>query len=141
MQKPFTMNVKDETLEYTTMSHKNPLDEIKKHEEAIAALKEEAVAQLRAREAELNNELEVVRTEIEKLTGKPAEKRTRKTKAEGKKPDLQELKAMLSKALDKTLNIRNAGLDTANIKTLAKANPGLLKLGGKAPWPTVTLVK
>jgi hypothetical protein len=123
------------------MSHKNPLDEIKKHEEAIAALKDEAVAQLRTREAELNNELEEVRTEVEKLTGKPAEKRTRKSKGEGKKPDLQELKAMLSKAPDKTLNIRNAGLDTANIKTLAKANPGLLKLGGKNPWPTVTLVK
>jgi hypothetical protein len=28
-----------------------------------------------------------------------------------------------------------------NIKILAEANPHLLKLGGKGPWPTVTLLR
>jgi hypothetical protein len=58
-----------------------------------------------------------------------------------KNPSLQELKEILATAPEKTIGIRKEGYDLQNIKTLAKANPGLLQLGGKAPWPTVSLLK
>ncbi len=54
---------------------------------------------------------------------------------------LQELKELLAKAPDKTLNVRREGLELQNIKTLAAVNPSLLKMGGVGPWPTVTLLK
>jgi len=68
---------------------------------------------------------------------------TPKTKkaAAGKSIPLSELKVLLEKAPDKTLNVRRAGLQLANLKTLANANPHLLKLGGKGAWPTITMLK
>ena len=92
----------------------------------------------------LSHQLATVDAEIAKLTGKTVQtKTTRSTapKAAGKSPSLQELKEMLATAPEKTLGIRKEGLDVKNIKTLAKANPTLLKLGGKGAWPTVTLLK
>ena len=74
----------------------------------------------------------------------PAEaKKTRSSspKTPLKSVPLQELKELLANAPEKTLSIRKEGLDLANIKTLVKANPTLLKLGGKGPWPTLTLLK
>jgi hypothetical protein len=59
----------------------------------------------------------------------------------GKSIPLSELKELLAVAPEKTLNIRKAGLQLRNIKVLAGANPHLLKLGGKNPWPTVTMLK
>jgi hypothetical protein len=58
-----------------------------------------------------------------------------------KSPSLQELKEILAAAPEKTLAVRSEGYDLRNIKVLASANPGLLKLGGKGAWPTVTLLK
>ena len=113
-------------------------------EEKIAKLKNDALTELQAKRAEALDVLNSIEAEIAELTGKKVETRkTRKTspKPAKLKPDLQELKAMLSKAEEKTLDIRNAVLDTANVKTLAAANPGLLKMGGKGAWPTVTLTK
>jgi hypothetical protein len=43
-------------------------------------------------------------------------------------------------APDKALKIRKANLELGNIKNLAQYNPGLLKLGSKGAWPTVTLL-
>jgi hypothetical protein len=57
-----------------------------------------------------------------------------------KRPDLQELKEILSRQPAKTLNIRGEGYDTPNIKVLADANPHLLKYE-KGTWPKVTLLK
>lgn len=51
------------------------------------------------------------------------------------------LSRFLTAAPNNTLNIRKANLELRTIKNLAKANPGLLKLGGKGAWPTVTLLK
>lgn len=73
------------------------------------------------------------------------DKKTRKTrskveKGELKKPDLQELKELLSRQPAKTLNIRGEGYDTPNIKVLADANPHLLRYE-KGTWPKVTLLK
>ena len=78
-------------------------------------------------------------------TGDANEKRTRKPRAKAergdlKKPDLQELKEILSKQPAKTLNIRGEGFDTPNIKVLSDANPHLLKYE-KGTWPKVTLLK
>jgi len=77
-------------------------------------------------------------------TGDDAKKsRKPRVKAERgdlKKPDLQELKEILSRQPAKTLNIRGEGFDTPNIKVLADANPHLLKYE-KGTWPKVTLLK
>jgi len=91
----------------------------------------------------LTNELASVDTELARLTGKPAEAKKGRgsAKSAGKSLSLQELKELLAEAPEKTLSIRKEKLDLANIKTLAKANPTLLKLGGKGPWPTLTLLK
>ncbi len=122
------------------------IEKIKAEAEAqIAQLKNDALAELQAKRAEALDTLNSIEAEIAELTGKPAgTRKTRKgsgPKSAGLKPDLQELKTMLAKADGKTLNIRKAGLDTENVKTLAAANPGLLKMGAKGPWPTVTLTK
>jgi hypothetical protein len=54
---------------------------------------------------------------------------------------LSELRPLLEAAPEKTLNIRKEGLQLRNIKVLASANPQSLRLGGKAPWLTVTMLK
>jgi hypothetical protein len=59
----------------------------------------------------------------------------------GKSVPLSELKVLLEAAPGKTLNVRRAGLQLANLKTLSNANPQLLKLGGKGAWPTITMLK
>ena len=120
------------------------LDRITQLKAEIAKLEEGALQELMERRNALSRELASVDAEIAKLTGKPAEKKARQSpasKGEGKKPDLQELKSTLARAEGKTLNIRGEGYDTKNIRTLAKANPSLLQMGGKGAWPTVTLTK
>jgi hypothetical protein len=77
--------------------------------------------------------------------GEASERKSRKLKAKAergdlKKPDLQELKEILSRQPAKTLNIRGEGFDTPNIKVLADANPHLLRYE-KGTWPKVTLLK
>lgn len=106
-------------------------------------LRSEALSELNEELSKARGEVFRIEKEIEALTGKPARKArgSAAPKGAGKRPDLQELKALLSKAEGKTINLRREGYDTANVKTLAAANPGLLKLGGKNPWPTVTLLK
>lgn len=81
--------------------------------------------------------------QLAQLTGKASDAgsgRSRKSSVTRSLP-LQDLKELLAGLPDKTANIRNEKLDLANIKTLAGANPHLLKLGGKGAWPTVTLLK
>ena len=59
---------------------KDPLEEIKKHEEAIAALKGEAVNALREKRKALQAQLDAVEADIQKLTGTETSggKKTRK---------------------------------------------------------------
>ena len=119
-------------------------DRIAQLKAEIAKLEQGALQELMERRNALSHELATVDAEIATLTGKPvAAKKTVSSapKVAGNSPSLQELKELLATAPDKTLNIRKAGLDTPNIKTLAKANPSLLKLAGKGAWPTVTLLK
>ena len=127
------------------MSNKShSLERIEALKAEIASLETAAIKELKDRRNALAAELTSVEAEIAHLTGKPAEKKTRgsgRNKPGGKSIPLQELKELLANAPDKTLGVRKEGLDLANIKTLAAANPGLLKLGGKGPWPTVTLLK
>ena len=110
----------------------------------IASLERTALQELMDRRNALSQELAAVDRQIEELTGNVApgkSTRTRAPKAPGKSLPLQELKERLASAPDRTLNVRKEGLDLAGIKTLVSANPQLLKLGGKGPWPTVTLLK
>ena len=110
----------------------------------IATLEQGAIQELTDKRNKLSTELAAVDAEIARITGKPApgqKARTAAPKAAGKAPSLQELKAIIAAEPDKTLNIRRDGYDLRNIKVLAKANPGLLQLGGKGAWPTVKLMK
>jgi predicted nucleic acid-binding Zn-ribbon protein len=120
------------------------LDRIAALKAEIESLQQAAVSELMERRNALSHELAEVDAELATLTGKTAEpkrKYRRKEAGPGKSLPLQELKELLAGASDKTLNIRKEGLELANIKTLAAANPNLLRLGGKGAWPTVTLLK
>ena len=125
------------------MSTTSSLDRITDLKAQIATLEKNALQELMDKRNSLSRELATVDAEIARVTGKPAEgKKARATASKVlKSPSLQELKAILAAASEKTLGIRKEGYDLQNIKVLANANPGLLKLGGKAPWPTVTLLK
>jgi chromosome segregation ATPase len=129
----------------TKMPTTSPLDRIQQLKAEIASLEQAAIQELMERRNNLSRELATVDAEIARLTGKaPAEgKKARavSSKAPAKSLPLQELKELLAAAPEKTLNVRKEGLELANIKTLAAANPSLLKLGGKGAWPTVTLLK
>jgi DNA repair exonuclease SbcCD ATPase subunit len=109
----------------------------------IEELKQRAIRELKEKRVELEQELVEVDAEIRKLTGRslsdPAPRR--REGPAGRSVPLQELKELLAAAPDKTLNLRKAGLEARNVKVLAAANPGLLKIGGKGAWPTVTLLK
>jgi hypothetical protein len=127
------------------MSNSSSLDRINSLKAEIAQLEQAAIQELMDRRNALTHELATVDAEISRLTGKPIEtaKKTRSTSVRPtpKSLPLQELKELLAEAPNKTLSVRKEGLDLANIKTLVKANPTLLKLGGKGPWPTLTLLK
>ena len=125
------------------MSTTSSLDRITDLKAQIATLEKNALSELMEKRNRLSHELASVDAEIAKLTGKPVEaKKPRAGSLKAlKNPSLQELKDILAAAPDKTIGIRKEGYDLQNIKTLANANPALLKLGGKAPWPTVTLLK
>lgn len=123
-------------------SNPSPFNRIAELKAQIAKLQDEAVKELRQKRENLLEEIAGIDAQLAELTGGKVDVVSkRKPKAAGKSLPLQELKALLADAPDKTLNIRKEGLDLANIKTLAEANPGLLKLGGKGAWPTVTLLK
>jgi len=107
----------------------------------LAKAQNDAAQELRDRRTALAKELADVDAQIAELTGEAVEKPARKVKGTGKSIPLQELKELLAAAPDKTISIRKEGLELRNIKVLAEANPSLLKLGGKGPWPTVTLLK
>jgi hypothetical protein len=120
------------------------LDRIHQLKAEIAALEQAAIQELMEKRNALSHELAAVDAEIARLTDKSIEAkrgRSSTSKAAGKSLPLQELKELLVAAPEKTLHIRKEGRDLRNIKVLAAANPGLLKLGGKGPWPTVTLLK
>ena len=122
------------------------LDRIASLTAEIESLKRSAITELMERRNALGHELATVDKEIAELTGNKPEtkKRGRRSGGDSTPPrslPLQELKELLGNAPDKTLNVRKDNLDLANIKTLASANPHLLKLGGKGAWPTVTLLK
>lgn len=114
----------------------------------IANLEKAAVSELRAKRKDLQSQIEFLDSEIERITGRTP--RTTVAKASGsQKParaktvvsvSLDELRNALQGAPDRTINVRKAKYDFASIKALAAANPHLLKLGGKGPWPTVTLI-
>ena len=116
------------------------LDRINTLKAEIASLEQAAVGELQAKRASLVADIAQIDTEIATLTGKPLKGLKVRTRSVRSIP-LQELKELLELAPEKTLNVRKEKLDFANIKTLANANPHLLNIAGKGPWPTVTLLK
>lgn len=122
------------------------LDRIAALTAEIEALKRSAITELMERRNSLGQQLAAVDQEIAELTGKAPEPKRRGRKPGGsttpaRSLPLQELKEFLATAPNKTANIRKDNLDLTNIRTLANANPHLLKMGGKGAWPTVTLLK
>ena len=120
------------------------LDRIQQLKAEIVSLEQAAIQELMERRNTLSHELATIDAEIAKLTGKAVTTKSARStapKPAGKSLPLQELKELLAKAPEKSLNIRKAELDLANIKSLAKANPQLLKMSAKGPWPIVTLLK
>jgi len=117
----------------------SPLSRISELKAQIARLQDEAVRELREKRKALAEELANVDAQLAELTGTPAARSAGRARVGGggKSIPLQELKTLLEGAL----SIRKEGLELANIKTLATANPHLLRLGGKGAWPTVTLLK
>jgi len=107
----------------------------------IAQLEQEGIQELRTKRKAIADEIAAIDAQLAELTGTPTEKKTRAKASPGRSIPLSELKELLAAAPDKTLSIRQAGLELRNIKILAEANPHLLKLGGKGPWPVVTLLK
>jgi hypothetical protein len=63
------------------MAIKDPFEEIKKHQEAIAALKDEAVSGLKDKRKALLAEIASVEAEIEKLTGAAPTEKTRRRRS------------------------------------------------------------
>lgn len=117
------------------------LDRLQQLKVQLASLEKTAIQELMDRRNNVSRELAAVDAEIAKLTGKPIEgKKPRTPASPGRNIPLQQLKEELAAAPDKTLNIRKANLELRNIKNLARVNPGLLKLGGSGPWPTITLL-
>lgn len=120
------------------------LERLQQLKAEIASLERAAIEELMERRNQLSREMAAVDAELAKLTGKPVEAkkpRSSGSASTGRNIPLQELKEELAAAPNKTLDIRKANLQLRNIKVLAAANPGLLKLGGKGAWPTVTLLK
>ncbi|HEY2342657.1 MAG TPA: hypothetical protein VGH90_06495 [Chthoniobacteraceae bacterium] len=121
----------------------NPLEEISKLQAQIAQLKDVALQELKMRKTTLETEISSIDREVEKISGRPAGRRGVKlfdTPAR-RSVTFHELRDLLLAEPDRTLSVRKAGLDSTNIRTLANLNPRELRLGGKGPWPTVTLVK
>jgi hypothetical protein len=120
----------------------NSFERIQQLKSQLAQTEQAALRELKDRREAITREIATVDADLAKLTGKPVE---------GKKPHipaspvrnipLAQLKEELSAAPDKTLNIRKANLELRNIKVLAQCNPGLLPIGGKGAWPTVTLLR
>ena len=111
---------------------------------AVADLQSAAEHELRERREWLSRELASVEAELADLAeDSPMEKKPQPGEAMGsaEKLTLRELIADLEAAPERTLNIRKAHLDVRSVKALARANPQRLQLGGKAGWPTVTLVE
>jgi len=106
----------------------------------IASLEQSAIGELQTKRVNLIAAIGHIDTEIATLTGKPVKGSKIRPRSSRSIP-LQELKELLELAPEKTLNVRKEKLDFINIKTLANANPHLLKIAGKGPWPTVTLLK
>ncbi len=119
------------------------LDRIAALNAEIESLKQSAVSELMEKRNSLTQQLAAVDAELAEITGKPQEPKTRGRRPgpSGRSIPLSELKELLAAAPEKTLNIRKEGLEARNIKVLSKANPHLLRMGGKGAWPTVTLLK
>jgi hypothetical protein len=120
--------------------------------ERLAALRSEvkeleraALSELQEKRNSIAQELVEVNAQIAELTGdNPGSNRRSRRSASDSAParnlTLQELTTLLSSAPANTLSIRKENLGLRTIKELAMANPHLLKLGSKGPWPTVTLL-
>jgi chromosome segregation ATPase len=122
------------------MPKPTPLQEISKLQEQLSKLKDAAVVELNARVSQIRTELKDIDAQLESLTGKPATRKGRATPAM-RSITMQDLKDLLSSSPSQTVNIRRAGLDTTNIRTLANLHPKEIQLGGKGAWPTVGLLK
>lgn len=119
--------------------HPPAMDRINALKAEIAALEQSAIGELYSKRTNILTEIAQIDAKISDFTGK-AVKGTKTRVRSTRSVSLTELTDLLHHAPEKTVNVRKEKLDFANIKTLASANPHILKLAGKGPWPTVTLL-
>lgn len=114
-------------------TNKNPLDEIKKHEEAIAALKNDAVAALKDKRRALQSELTGIEAEISKLTGAaPGEVKTRKSRSPSVAITIEQVVKAIKDGATNNVRIAQAlGCSAAKVKATVAH-------GGKAAGITST---
>jgi len=96
----------------------DPLESIRVLQAQIDQLKESAIAELKARKEAILAEIGTIDADMEKLTGRPV----RNTPAI-RSVTFQELKDLLQAEPTRALNVRRAGLDGTNVKTLANLHP------------------
>ena len=121
-------------------THASSLSQIEKLKAEIAALQNQALAELTQRRKGIEEELQEIDQQLVQLNGGPKERKP-KFPTPAQLVSLAELKPMLAGAPGKTISTRRENLDLRNIRLLTDQNPGLLKMGGSGAWPTVTMLK
>ena len=115
-------------------THASSLSQIEKLKAEIAALQNQALAELTQRRKGIEEELQEIDQQLVQLNGGPKERKP-KFPTPAQLVSLAELKPMLAGAPGKTISTRRENLDLRNIRLLTDQNPGLLKMGGSGAWP------
>ena len=105
------------------MAKSSPLDEIKKHQESIAALTSEAVASLKAEKAALENQVRGIDREIASLTGtEVGNGKTRRTRSPSVKVSIDEIVKHIKAGVTNNNALAKAtGASAARIKGVVKS--------------------
>jgi hypothetical protein len=105
------------------MAKPSPLDEIKKHQDAIAALKNDAVSGLKAEKSALENQVRALDAQISALTGKAPGEKTRKPRSPSVPVSIDDIvKHIKSGVTNNNALAKATGASSAKIKAVVKAD-------------------
>lgn len=101
------------------MAKPSPLDEIKKHQDAIASLKSDAVTALKAEKSALENQIRSVDAQISALTGKAVEGPTRRKRSPSVNVSIDEIVKHIKAGVTNNNKLAKAtGASAAKIKAV-----------------------
>jgi hypothetical protein len=101
------------------MAKPSPLDEIKKHQDAIASLKNDAVAALKSEKAALENQIRSVDAQITALTGKASDGPTRRKRSPSVDVSIDDIVKHIKSGLTNNNKLAKAtGASAAKIKAV-----------------------